>query len=352
MKKLLTIFIMVLFLSVAVNTATGQSPEIGPINVGLTSSGGTDFSALVAMAEGLRKGADLNMKPMPIPGSIPLFAALKDGTIEFTMTGTADTIAAFLGAGDFKKAGWEPQSDLRQVYTAYSNPLGIAVRADSDIETLYDLKGKRMAFAETSTSYTLGMQAMAAWIDADFEKDFKKVISPGYSDSILYVKDGQADFALSSLAAANAYETAASPHDLRWVPYDPSDEEGAQRWRDFWPFPAYRLFHCPPGYGAAIPEEGAYGYAAILTWVCYKDKLSAEEVYTVVKGLSHSYQYFWDATPVLYQATLANNSYVKNILPLMPLHEGTVQYLTEVGCYSPQMAEEQEKRLEALELIK
>ena len=328
--------------------ALTEPPEAIVVDVATPSDvGSIAYGSIVSVAESVRRVVPIDIAAASIPGDIAVLSALKDGTADFIMPGSATVQTAFRGLGVFEEAGWEPMPDIRALWTIRWTDVGIGVKADSDIYSLYDLKGKRFAICEVSDAYMLGARALAAWIEADLETDFEHVVAPDYSGAILYVKDGFADFAMSGMSAANAYETEAAPGGLRWLTMSPDDTAGWQRWKDSWPVPGYGPVFRSYGTAAAIPEEGVWGFGSPYAWVCLKD-MDEEVVYTLAKGLSMGYQYFWDLGPHLWQSSLANNTDTGFTLVDIPLHAGVVRWFKEIGCWTPDLEAEQAKRLEAI----
>ena len=329
-------------------TTPPTTPKVKIVNIS-TASGieSIGYAGIVAAGGGIKKTTGMEIKAFSVPGDIDSMTALKDGSSDIVMPGSATTQTAFRGLSLFKKAGWEPMKELRQVFTIYWTDVGIAVPDNSSIKSFTDLKGKRMATAPNSASATAALKCLAAFLDADYEKDFEHVQAASYSAMINYVKDGMADFAFSSVSSAGAREAAASPDGLRWIGFPVEDKVGLQRWYDAWDYPAYGMVPIPEGGGVNIPSDGLWGYGSPYTWVTLQER-DADLIYEVAKGASFGYQYFRDATPTTWQASLTNNASVDFVQPDIPFHEGVVRWYKEIGVWTPALEAEQARRLKAV----
>jgi hypothetical protein len=75
-------------------------------------------------------------------GSTANVEALKAGELDFGVARSDVQYGAFLGRGDFEESG--PYTRLRSVFSIHPESLVIVARKDSGIETLDDLKGRRV----------------------------------------------------------------------------------------------------------------------------------------------------------------------------------------------------------------
>lgn len=95
---------------------------------------------------------------------------------------------AFVGQAQFKS----PMSNIAGLAALYPSPLQIVVRGDSDIKTISDLKGKRIAPGLKGTSGEVLMRNILKVHGLDY-KDMKKVEHLAYADAAMQMKDGHID---------------------------------------------------------------------------------------------------------------------------------------------------------------
>ncbi|KIL99830.1 TRAP transporter solute receptor TAXI family precursor [Paramagnetospirillum magnetotacticum MS-1] len=79
---------------------------------------------------------------MPSSGSAANLAALKSGDADLALVQSRAAQMAFIGAEGFKESG--PMSDLRAIMALHGEVAVVVARPGSGIETLGDLKGKRV----------------------------------------------------------------------------------------------------------------------------------------------------------------------------------------------------------------
>lgn len=112
------------------------------INVGTAPTGGAFFTVGSAICEVVNENrGDLNWRVAAesTGGSMENIRLLSQGKLEFAMSNSSITYFAVRGSG-----GWESQHDVRSVITLFPNVAMFVTLADSGIESIADLKGKRV----------------------------------------------------------------------------------------------------------------------------------------------------------------------------------------------------------------
>ncbi len=243
------------------------------------------------------------------------------------------------GLHDYSTLEWGPQA-VRAVYLAQHPGLSLGIRGDSGIRSAADLKGKRVAYFPT---YSLTMISEAHLVFAGLTwKDVQRVDVPTLAAGMNMVKEGKIDASHINPTASTAYEIAAMPFGISYVPLPFADKEG---WA--------RLLKHAPMYspmkstiGAAVSAEKpletlTYAYPVGLVY----DFLPAEKAYFVTKMIH-------EAFPAYAPKHKSLEAYwsLEKFLELykgypIPLHEGTVRYLKEINKWAPEFDKLQAERL-------
>ena len=207
--------------------------------------------------------------------------------------------------------------------------MGFAVRADSRIKTPYDIKpGTKiiyMAFIPTGREV---MEALLAWADISSD-DVVWVPAGSLGANTTLLMDGRGDIAFSFPGNPVMYEAEAAPHGLSWIELDSEkDPEGAKRFHEV--RPDLTLGVMTTGVPSA---QGVHSISAMAPYTTSADT-DPELVYHVVKWLDENYDKYKDAHPWCSFITIDNLMFLAET-DCLPLHDGTVRYLEEIGRWTP-----------------
>ncbi|MEN9260125.1 MAG: phosphate/phosphite/phosphonate ABC transporter substrate-binding protein [Thermostichus sp. HHBFW_bins_43] len=117
--------------------------------------------------------------------------------------------------------GFRPFAMMASLDGSYGYEMEIIVRADSDIQSIEDLRGRQLAF--TSPTSNSGFKAPSALLQAEFDmiegRDFEAVFSGSHENSILGVVNGDYDVAsiANSVLTRMAARGAVNKDDLRAI---------------------------------------------------------------------------------------------------------------------------------------
>jgi TRAP transporter TAXI family solute receptor len=120
------------------------------VGVGTMPQGTLSFSTGSVIAKVMKEAMDVEARVQPNSGETVLIPLVNSGELDFGIANVLEAAEAAAGQGVF--AG-QPQENLRVAAALYPLRVAFFARADSDIHTLQDLKGKRV---------TLGFSAMGA----------------------------------------------------------------------------------------------------------------------------------------------------------------------------------------------
>ncbi|ELR64630.1 TRAP transporter solute receptor, TAXI family precursor [Photobacterium marinum] len=252
-------------------------------------------------------------------GSIYNVNTMRAGELDFGIVQSDWQYHGYNGTSKFKEQG--PYKKLRAVFSLHTEPFNIIARADSGINDVADLKGKRVNIGNPGSGdrATMGvvMDAMG-WTMKDFKlaselkgSERSQALCDNKIDAFVYVvghPNGSIKEATTSCAAKLV--SATGPAIDKVV----SDN------------PYYAKSTVPGGmYKGTDSNVNSFGVAATL--VSTTD-VSDDVVYAVVKSVFENFDTFKRLHPAF--ANLKPEDMVKDGLSI-PLHPGAVRYYKEAG---------------------
>jgi TRAP transporter TAXI family solute receptor len=142
---------------------TGQKPDITLPNVlawSVFTTESTTYAQAVGIGNAVRNRLGVQMRLLPGANDVSRLAPLREGTVQFMLTGNGAFFAQE-GLQEFSARAWGPQK-LRLVATSTSDGgLGLITAKDANIRTVADLNGKRVSFIHGSPSLN---QCTPAWL--------------------------------------------------------------------------------------------------------------------------------------------------------------------------------------------
>jgi len=214
-KQLLTLTVLAMAAGTVFAQATDTLAKIkdrGTVNLGVRDSSGLAFTVgggkyvgfHTEMAErivddlgkSLGKPLKINYQVITSQNRIPL---IQNGTIDFECGSTTNNLAR--------------QKDVDFAFTTYVEEVRMAVKANSGIKGITDLKGKTVATTTGTTSVqTLRKNKRAEGLD------FKEVTGKDHADSFLLLEAGRADaFVMDGSILAANIARAKNPKDFAIV---------------------------------------------------------------------------------------------------------------------------------------
>lgn len=246
-------------------------------------------------------------------GSSGSVDALQNGGAQL---GFAQADIAYLAYSRGTTAIPEPHSNLRGIAVLWSNTAQIAVRRDSSIRTVSDLRGKRVAVGTPGTSTDVLAQIILKAYGMHYVDIQPKFMS--FDARVQRMRDGQIDaaFVVTAVPAPVIEQMQINP-GIRLIPID-SDRINALRGQ----YPFLRPVTLPPGTYAQ--QESAIAAVSIdELLICPRD-LDDGLVYRLTKA-------FFDALPALAKVNAAARTIDLDEAPgtPIPLHPGAARYYRE-----------------------
>ena len=148
---LISFFLLLSVLLTACGQTTGSSADKQTINIGYQKNGTTLTLKQKQELQKELEGFGYEVKWSEFNTGSSILEALNTGSIDFANAGDIPSIFALSKGSDFKYIAGEPSSPSSQ---------GILVSKDSGIQSVEDLKGKKIAFNKASISQYLLTQSL------------------------------------------------------------------------------------------------------------------------------------------------------------------------------------------------
>jgi TRAP transporter TAXI family solute receptor len=333
-----TSFLVVLLAGLALVSlampAAGQSPFRMPRTLVWTAydvgSAGYIQAASIGHAMGTRAG--ITVRVIPAGNDVSRQAPLASGRAQFGALG----IASFLsqeGVLEFAGTDWGPQP-VRILGAAWGdfNTGNVAAGADTGARSVFDLKGKRIAWVVGAPALNQNMTAFLACANLTWN-DVQKTEFPSWGASARAVVEGQADAYIASTNSGLVYELASSPRKYI-APAVPSPKEDPACWQRLKKAAPYFEYNVATVGAAPIskdnPHKGAtYGYPIVTAYASQP----AELVYQQTKLI-------FDLLPDYVGAHPGNDGFAlgkQRFTWVLPYHEGAIRYFKEKGVWTAEM---------------
>lgn len=190
--------------AMAQTTAIGSNPQ-----------GSVAYATAAAIAKVISDETDLRMRVVPQGGPNVTLPLVNAGELEFSVSAALAVGFAQQGRAMFKD---RPQEGALMVGAMYNINVGIFVREDSDIQSLGDLKGRKMP-SKFSKQRVLGLMQKAILATVDMSpKDVEPVPVPSGLRGVEDFIAGNVDAGIFTVTSGKVLEANAAVGGLRWLP--------------------------------------------------------------------------------------------------------------------------------------
>lgn len=165
--------------------------ELKEVTIGTNPSGSTFFLIGSSLAKMFQEKLDIRSTTQPFAGSSMYVPSVEIGDITLGVVNTVDAGLAYNGEADYPT----PVKGIRALAYIWEIPYGFVVRADSDIMTADDLKGKRV-MGDMPTTQALDSINRAIIASGGLDvSDVQYMVSGGLMDGLNALSEGRADAA-------------------------------------------------------------------------------------------------------------------------------------------------------------
>lgn len=246
------------------------------ISIGTAPPGGVFYTIGGAISDVLNDNAGASnwrVTAESTGGSMENIRRLDSGDIQFAVSNSSITYFAVRG-----EEGWEKAYPARAVMTLFPNIAMFITKADSGIESLADLKGKRVAVGPEGAGFEYFVRPLLNAHGVTFD-DFEDVYA-GQQQCVDLLGDGSIDAAFLGGGVPTASITsAAASMDILLIPFGEAEKQ--QLARDF-PFFEFATIPAETYRGQTEPFEGLnVGSAHFITNTTVDEGL----VYEVTKSM-------------------------------------------------------------------
>lgn len=211
-------------------TVDGQPGGPTFLSMGTAPIGGTFPIVGDAIAQTLNAHkADNNWKVQAkgTKGSQANIRGLEKGDLQIALSNSAISYFAFRG-----ESSWDQKYDIRAVVTMAPNVAMFVAKADSGIQSIADLKGKRVVIGPAGAGFEMFVAPILE--EHGVKLDEIDAVNAPQGPAVDMLSDGAADAAfLGGAVPAAAISQACATYETVFIPFDP---EVKQRLIDKYPF--------------------------------------------------------------------------------------------------------------------
>ncbi|HXK53934.1 MAG TPA: TAXI family TRAP transporter solute-binding subunit [Hyphomicrobiales bacterium] len=313
-----------LFAIAGLAAATMSSAQAQAIGLAASNPGSLYHSSATAIAKVANDNAGLQATVQPFASATIYLPAVAAGEYAFGLTNVEELRVAVAGDRWYEGRKYE---DLRAVGIMYPLRNGIFVRADSDIKSMADLKGKRMVTGFTSQK-TIPPIIDAVLATAGLtQADIVPVQVPNVVAGANAFVEGKADAFIFAHGAAKVREADASVGGIRSLPI-PNTPENLATIQKYFP-PAYLKEET-----AGKNNPGVTDPIHVLTYdavVAASTKTPDDVVYRLVKAMHENKAAMAGVFPVF---NLFDPNRMNSDLSPIQWHPGAVKFYKEAGLWT------------------
>lgn len=308
------------FISCSFLLALTVAASAQPVSIATTPAGSFTNSAGAAIAKVVSEKTDLRavIQAQAMQGQIPVEA----GSTEFGISNSFDAAFYVTGTGEYEGQG--EHKNVRLIGSLTPFRVAMHVRADSDIKSLADLKGRRLS-SEFNAQKTIKriIEAHLASVGLTY-KDVIGVPTPNVLRSSQDFTAGRTDAFLFAVGSAAVKQAAAKVGGLRVLPVDQSPE-ALKRVEEILPT-AYLITVKPaPNIEGITKPTKLVAFDMVLL---ANKNVSDETAYKVAKAL-HENKDMLKAT--FKPFVLFNPANMAKTVKNVPFHPGALKYYREAG---------------------
>ena len=262
------------------------------------------------------------------------------------INGTADLVRAadeygyaFEGDEEFCSPLWGPQR-VRQVWSPPGN-YGVLVLADSGIERVEDLRGRRVPNVIGSSGINRKIEAVLNV--GGLTRTDTNLVPIGYSEQVAGIKSGQIEALYHSVSGSNIEELA-SQFDVRWLDLHRDDDSSYSSWETLVPIARPGRFTG----GAGMKNDESVVSLQYSIPLAVLDSRPADEVHQVATQLHSTFDKYKGSTRDTPSFAVDKLMFDPMIAPF---HEGAIRFFKQNGVWTGRRERRQQALLERESLL-
>lgn len=315
-----TLFFLVLLFTLFTSSVTSAKTFF--INIGTGGMTGVYYPTGAAITKTLNKSkGDFRIKAIaePTSGAVFNINAVLKGHLTFGLAQSDRQYQAVHGEADWTGQG--PQQNLRSVFSLYPEIVTLIAAVDSGINTVSDLRGKRVNIGNVGSGYRQNALDALAFAGLDPHKDLT-LLELKATQANTMLQEGKIDASFYTVGHPNtsSNEATSGSRKVHFVAIPVTDTFLADK-------PYYQKAVIPiVNYPGSANKENVESFG-VKAGLITSAKTSEEIVYTVTKEIFENFEYFKKLNPV-YSGLSKKEMIMGNSAPL---HPGAVKYYQEIG---------------------
>lgn len=336
MKKILNLFIMLAFILVLAACGTSENAnsdnsenkqsdsgdstnKAAKVVFGTGGTSGTYYPIGGALKSVFEESELIESVTIEATGaSVKNIQNIRDGLNQVAIVMSDVAYDAVNGTGNFQ----DSKVEIQGLAGMYPNVVQLVATKESGIQSVADLKGKRIGVGKVGSGVEQSAKKVLGAIDLTYD-DLDQVTNTGYADSVQSMKNGNLDAAFFTSGVPNSNIT-----DLKQtmdITFVPIDGEVAVNLLDAYPF--YEAYTIPAGDEAKYNLNSDVTTVAIKNMVIVSPDLSEEVAYEMAKRF---YDYLGtDSVSVGALKQFDRDNMGNNLV--VPLHPGAKKFYEENG---------------------
>lgn len=318
MKKLISIALVLMLCLSAVSAFAATQY----ITIGTAGTSGALYPMGVAMAQTITDHVEgMTATGEATAASIQNLRDLHEGNSELGISQSEVAYYAYNGQMDYEGNAF---TDIRALYSTIYNYLQVFVAADSDINSIADLKGKTVSMGSAGSGGEMAARALLSAYDLDYTT--VKAQFMGESDGASALKDGKIDAMIAThpLASAALTELTTSMN-VKMIEIPAGD-------KFYEVYPLYTPYTVPAGTYNNVDTDVTTPRSRIIMCTSTESGLTDDDIYNIVKAVwENRDEWAGCAKSVETQAIL--DTVLEEIA--IPLHPGAIRYFEEIGVQVP-----------------
>ena len=306
-----------------------KMPRLLAIGTSGTSSG--SFASTNGWGPVFQKETGSNVRIVPVDNESQRYQRLTDRR-DLTISSVSSAEMRFQIEGIGSYAGSKPVPQ-RVLWHHNDTPWGFVVAGSSDLHTMEDLKKRKITVSQGEFSppmvvaVTKALPAYLGMTDEETSQNFSFASASSYAQSCRAVVEGRADVAYCAPTSSILSEMEGAPGGIRWLNMDLDNKEAWNR------FLAHRTMVVPTKIDLGVST--AKGVDGLASNFLYSVPADADEefAYNMAKWFHTSFDKYKGTHPLSARMDLTIFREYLDRSPL-PIHEGTVRYLKEVGAWT------------------
>lgn len=308
--------------AIAIGAALACAGSAGAqtLGIGTAPQGSIGYNMGSAIAKVIAETEKIQSRVQPYSGSSAILPLVNSGELDLTVCNVLEAQEAANGEGPYNGRKQANVRVLGVIFPIYSS---LFVRKDSPVQSLAELKGKRVAYGYTAQ---LTLNRVVAGILAAggvTDKDVVQVLVPNVIRGADDFAEGKVDAGFFALGAAKVSEVDKSVGGIRYLPV-PDDPAAVAAMQKVMPYAYVTTVNPSPAFaGLAGPTKlMAYDYL-VVAGAHLKDDVA----YRIAKAMHEN-------KPKLVESLRAFNGFDPNGMakPMpAPFHPGSAKFYQEKG---------------------